>query len=102
MYQYDGLGFSVSIDLQTSHSFVVNGSLLAWNQLGEENISCKTLGVYAHNEWFESGFAIGTLYILVKNTSVLIKENIVMDYDKHTIVANFVDHHLGAVLVSRF
>ena len=49
-YQYDGLSFSVSIDLQTSHSFVVNRSLLAWNQLGEENISCKTLGVYAHNE----------------------------------------------------
>ena len=93
MYQYDGLGFSVSIDLQTSHSFVVNGSLSAWNQFGEENIECETLGVYAHNEWFASGFAIGTLHILV---------NTVMDYDKQTIVGHFVDHHWWAVPVSRF
>ena len=90
------------MDLPTIHSFVVNGSLSAWNDVNVENIQCKTLGVYAHNKWFDSGFAIGTLHILVKNTPVLIKENVAMDYDKKTIVSNFVENHLWATSTSRF
>ena len=101
-YQHDGISFKVNIDLPTVHSFTVNGTLSPFWDVGGENIQCKTLGIYAHNMWFNLGFAIGTLHILVKNTPVLIKGNVVMDYDKKTIVANFEDNHLWATSTSPY
>jgi hypothetical protein len=101
-YAFDGRYFSVNVGVQNSHSFVVNGSLSAWNQFGSENIACKTLGVYAHGDWFASGFGIGTLNIVVKTKPVMIKDNLVIDADQQIVVGKFVDLHLWAEPVSRF
>lgn len=101
-FQYDGSTFQIATGLTTSNSFVVNGSLSAFPDFGVENIQCKTLGVFAHNEWFSSGFGIATLHVLVKNTPVLIKGNLVMDYDKYQIVGKFSENNRWAEPSSKY
>jgi hypothetical protein len=101
-YAFDGRYFSVNVGVQNSHSFVVNGSLNAFNEFGSENIACKTLGVYAHENWFPSGFGIGTLNIVVKTKPVMIKDNLVIDADQQVVVGKFVGLHLWAEPVSHF
>jgi hypothetical protein len=102
-YVFDGRYFPVNVGIQNSHSFVVNGSLNAYNDYtGSENIACKTLGVYAHQDWFPSGFGIGTLSIVVKIKPVMVKGNLVIDSDQQVVVGKFVGLHLWAEPVSHF